>query len=449
MPPKPPPKPVVEAPPEDPRVDLKSLQDVTQHLAKAKHLRNYFQLERDKIHKLWDVSRKELDNLKCELSNSEYELETCEQKHIVELKVYKQKVRHLMYEHKMQVVEIRRHSQEELIEAGKEHAQRMLALRGEKQLLHTDIENSVKKHEESVDKRRYDHRYLVDNTRRRKYRDMIQKVTREYETKISVLREELELRRRAEIHEIEERKNEHINELIKKHDEAFSKMKAYYNKITTNNLELIRNLKEEIANMKRNDKQNEDLMHDIEKDNQELNGPLDKAKREVAEMQQQLANYEKDKISLRNTKSRLKALDMEYQHLQDQHGRLQDKFAEVAADRDKRLHDFEAALREVNDVSADQNVELQQKLNVMNERAEATDTHLSSVLTAVNLEPAALDQMSRRMEDALDAKNRAIKDLHFELRKIERQHREVMSEYERRCRDSQIPVLDLAALKLQ
>ena len=57
------------------------------------------------------------------------------------------------------------------------------------------------------------------------------------------LREEMELKRKAEIDDIERRKTEHIKELMAEHDKAFQDIREYYNDITSNNLELIKNLK--------------------------------------------------------------------------------------------------------------------------------------------------------------------------------------------------------------
>lgn len=63
-----------------------------------------------------------------------------------------------------------------------------------------------------------------------------------YEAKLEELRKELELRMKVEIHEIEERKNEHINQLMLNHESAFREMKEYYNDITRENLDLIKQL---------------------------------------------------------------------------------------------------------------------------------------------------------------------------------------------------------------
>ena len=65
-----------------------------------------------------------------------------------------------------------------------------------------------------------------------------------YEQKMKDLEKELSLRMKVEIHEIEERKNNHINDLMVNHETAFREMKQYYNDITKENLDIIKQLQE-------------------------------------------------------------------------------------------------------------------------------------------------------------------------------------------------------------
>lgn len=53
----------------------------------------------DKINAFWEISKKDLDDRKAELRNKDREMEEMEERHQVEIKVYKQKVKHLLYEH--------------------------------------------------------------------------------------------------------------------------------------------------------------------------------------------------------------------------------------------------------------------------------------------------------------------------------------------------------------
>lgn len=55
---------------------------------------------------------------------------------------------------------------------------------------------------------------------------------------------------KVELHEIEERKNQHINDLMINHETAFREMKQYYNDITNENLQIIKQLQEKYQDVK-------------------------------------------------------------------------------------------------------------------------------------------------------------------------------------------------------
>lgn len=56
-------------------------------LDREREERNYFQLERDKIHTFWEVTRRQLEEKKAELRNKDREMEEAEERHQVEIKV--------------------------------------------------------------------------------------------------------------------------------------------------------------------------------------------------------------------------------------------------------------------------------------------------------------------------------------------------------------------------
>jgi hypothetical protein len=98
-----------------------------------------------------------------------------------------------------------------------------------------------------------------------------------YEKQMKILRDDLELRRKQDLQETEERKNAHIRELMRKHRQAFNEIKNYYNDITSNNLDLIKTLKEDVAEMKKKEALNEKLMYEISTENKRLSEPLNRA----------------------------------------------------------------------------------------------------------------------------------------------------------------------------
>ncbi len=66
---------------------------------------NQFQQQREKLNYFWIVEKKNLEDSRAELRNKERELQDLEEKHQVEIKVYKQRVKHLLYEHQNEITE--------------------------------------------------------------------------------------------------------------------------------------------------------------------------------------------------------------------------------------------------------------------------------------------------------------------------------------------------------
>ena len=64
-------------------------------LGREREERNYYQLERDRLSTFWDVATKQLEESRAECRVKDRELEETEERHQMEVKIYKQKVKHL------------------------------------------------------------------------------------------------------------------------------------------------------------------------------------------------------------------------------------------------------------------------------------------------------------------------------------------------------------------
>ena len=62
-----------------------------------------------------------------------------------------------------------------------------------------------------------------------------------------LLRNDMEKKRKAEIARIEAKKNQAIKELTMKHSKKYSDIKEYYSEITNTNLDIIKQLKDDLA----------------------------------------------------------------------------------------------------------------------------------------------------------------------------------------------------------
>ncbi|XP_039537597.1 dynein regulatory complex subunit 4 isoform X3 [Pimephales promelas] len=213
-----------------------------EELDREREERNYFQLERDKIHTFWEITRRQLEENKYELRNRERDLEEAEKRHQVEIKVYKQKVKHLLYEQQNMLSELKAESVVSTKQLEKENA--MLGNHLQKDMHNLKVylkeqelssENVLKsihlKHDEEITDLRKD------------FARQVREIGSKYEKRMQKLRQEEELRRKTDIHEIEERKNSHINMLMKNHEKAFKDIRNYFNDIVYKNLDFITSLK--------------------------------------------------------------------------------------------------------------------------------------------------------------------------------------------------------------
>ena len=83
------------------------VQRLREEVDREREERSYFQLERDKVNSFWEITKKQLEESKATVRMKERELEDAEERHQVEIKVYKQKVKHLLYEHQNNVTELK------------------------------------------------------------------------------------------------------------------------------------------------------------------------------------------------------------------------------------------------------------------------------------------------------------------------------------------------------
>jgi len=228
-----------------------------------------------------------------------------------------------------------------------------------------------------------------------------------------------------------------------KHEKAFGEIKNYYNDITHNNLDLIRSLKEEVSEMKKKEISNEKLMFEIAQENKKLSEPLTRALKEVEKLRHELANYQKDKMSLQNAKSRLHVLETQLRDLTWEHEVLEQRFHHVEKERDELYEKFESTIYDVQQKSGFKNILLERKLQAINESLEKKEAQLSEVLAAANLDPNMLGAVSKKLDDVLDAKNGAIKDLQYELARVTKAHNDVIRVYESKLTEFGIPVEEL------
>ena len=104
-----------------------------------------------------------------------------------------------------------------------------------------------------------------------------------YNYKMQEMRRDMEDVRKKKIKEIEEKKNLMIKELTKKHTTKYLAIKNYYNEITNTNLDLLKQLKEDVIDQKTKLDDDMKLLYEAEAERKRSYEPLKDAYKTVQE----------------------------------------------------------------------------------------------------------------------------------------------------------------------
>ncbi|KAL2716507.1 dynein regulatory complex subunit 4-like [Vespula squamosa] len=407
---------------------------ILEEIEREREERNFFQLERDKLRTFWEISRHQLDEARAVVRSKEREKEELQEKHEAEMKLYKQKVKHLMYEHQTNLSETKADHLVALKLAQDDHvSQENELIRDKKELKKAQREQEAARLNEMHELKLH-HAEEISNIMKKFESEAIE-LEQKYEQKLTNQYESLTLKHQMEITEIEERKNLQISTLIKNHETAFTEMKTYYNDITLNNLSLIQSMKEQMELMKNNEDRMKKQVRELTAENKQFSTELKSLREKVADYTRQLVNYEKDKQCLSHTKRKLSLVIKDYDNLKWENEVLELRFEKCQSERDDLHSRFVSAILELQQKTGLKNVLLEKKLEKLSELLEQREVQISEVLAAAHLDPTAVMNVNKKLEDMLNRKNTAIQDLQYELAKACKAHDDLLSVYESKLQE--------------
>mmetsp|Transcript_17951 Transcript_17951/g.41883 ORF Transcript_17951/g.41883 Transcript_17951/m.41883 type:complete len:478 (+) Transcript_17951:71-1504(+) len=409
-------------------------------LNKAMKDRNYMQLEKDMVNRFYEITKQEVKQIEAELLNMDRQMEMLERDHRVHIKVHEQKVQNLEYEHKNSRKQVQLDGEMSVQKERELHAESGMNMNKEKQEIKRELRERQLANEDDVKMLCQGFAKSLAKLRET-FEDNHQKLEEQYEDQVEQLKVDLELRRKVEIHEIEERKNQHINELMFNHQEAFDEIKAYYNDITFDNLQLIRSLKEEIQKMKERERSNQRRMAVLTQENKDLSEPLAKKLEEQRELEDKLKSYSKDKMALKNLKAHFRQLEEREKEAKQDYRGTEEKYRKLEKERDDLSRRFQKAVREIQrKAELGKNAVLEKKLEQLQLQYDDRQGQLQEVLTAANLDPSVVASVTKKLEQVLGTKNRQIKDLQYQVHLSTKAYNDTIRVYE-----SKLPSLGIDA----
>lgn len=256
--------------------------------------------ERLRINYFWLIAKKELEDKQAELRNKQRELQDLSEKHEIEKKIYKQRVKHLMFQNLDQLTELKKESQITLknIEDEnrinerelKQDLRSLKVAKKEQEMRHIEYLNALTKEK---------------NKQQTKLRQDFERITNEihqkYKNKMQNLRKEMVDKRKARIKQIQDKKDKDIEELTKKHEKKYNDIKNYYTEITNLNLDIIKQLQEALNDARKEDIDKNKQKMDQTEQNAKVVQPLHQANADVEKLKKKKKKHEEIKNELDST----------------------------------------------------------------------------------------------------------------------------------------------------
>lgn len=253
----------------------------------------------------------------------------------------------------------------------------------------------------------------------------------------------MEKKRKAEIARIEAKKNYAIKELTSKHSKKYADIKEYYSEITNTNLDIIKQLKDDLADANQQDKKTQKEKIKQEESNARVQQPLERANKEVKELIVKKEKHDRIKTELEECQEKIKDIvgglgDMEWEY----EVKLQ-QFQYLEREKKDLFDEFHRLVYELHQKTGLRNLILEKKLETINESLETKDAQINQILAAARIDPQALNQIRHSLEEVENLKNDAIREIQNELKKIREAHSNMVKTYEGKLSEFGIPVEEL------
>lgn len=247
-----------------------------------------------------------------------------------------------------------------------------------------------------------------------------------YAARMEKQRSEKEIQRRAETMQLEEVKNEQINQLLRNHEKAFADIRDYYNDITLNNVQLIKELKAVVLEMKIRDDKLEKKVIELLKENEGLKKPLRKAEEELVVLHKEVRAKNVLSNQLSHTIAKLKTTKNEFSDLKYKHEVLQQRFDVIKQENDKLYNEFVKSLMEVQRRLGLKNILLERKIEKIHSECESKTILANELFAQGDHDIQSVQAAEERIKRILDAKNHTIKQLQFELSKAAKRDNDML-----------------------
>jgi chromosome segregation ATPase len=401
-----------------------------------------YQQEREKLNYNWIISKKELEDQKGELINKDRELGDLKENHMMTLNLFKQKVKHLLFQNQDNQTALKKDVEVTLKQLEDEHRI------GERELKFDNRALNMQVKEQEVNQNEYMFALKTEYDRnmtqlRQDYERVYNDVKAKYHLKMQKLRAEMEETRARMIKQIEDKKDLAIKNLTQSHAEKYSNIKNYYSDITATNLDLIKQLKSKINELQKEEDSDRKLLAQIEAEAKNLNDPLNALNAEILRLTEEMKEYEKLKKEKDRVKDEIEQAELEFRRNEFEYEVKLQQFKYLERETNALSDKFNEAVYEIQRKTGLKNLILEKQVAFITDNIEIRDLQLNQVITSSNIDPKILGEITRSIEEVESAKDELIQEYQKELQQIRKAHTHMVKAYEGKLAEFVIPVEEL------
>ncbi|XP_077428299.1 dynein regulatory complex subunit 4-like isoform X2 [Vanacampus margaritifer] len=415
-------------------------------LEREREERSFFQLERDQIRSLWEVSKRHLDETQVQLRNRGREEDEADRRHRVEINVYKQKLKHVLSEQAAAAADKktdggaaawqlrRRHADGELRVRRRGHNQQADARRdklsGHKSV--QELKLTMSRTSERIvndgcsRKSRFDDVIVTFRTTcarflHRKHQVELMELSNKYDKRVAELEakygEKTEQMRQAEsdktsaaILALEETMSRRLKLLTDANRQKFPHAQQFFSAAQSKLARDSKTLKEEASTARTHHARAAVVLEEAERDNARLSVSLQEAEQNLPDVRRRLEAHGRARHQQTAGAARVKRLQEQLDDVILERDLLMAAFAQVEEERDALLKKQTDVLLEVRQRSDLKEMLLERKMALLSRSVDRKEARL-----------LAAQRTPVRTSETLESKTDAVRTLREDL--------------ERRCRE--------------
>mmetsp|Transcript_3129 Transcript_3129/g.6121 ORF Transcript_3129/g.6121 Transcript_3129/m.6121 type:complete len:454 (+) Transcript_3129:31-1392(+) len=420
----------------------KSVRELELELKHEEALVTEYHLQKQRLVKFWELSKQRRSQHRRELRAKHRRMLNLQEKLRFEMKVYKEKIKHLLHEQFANVVDDQIHAQKQLKIEQTQHresnfieSQNMIMVkiaRKRKEVSVQHFQNRLRlEHQKAVMALREEYEFK-QNELIMHNRQTMTRLRKQYNAETEAMKEK-----------IESLKNKFIEELLEKHKVAFENIKTYYRDVTMLNFEFIKSHKDQVGEMKLIEQQLSKDAHFFQNAHKKLSLPLRKHRKLAMTLKQDLEQYQKEKVALRESLDHVHGLEEKIKAKKWEQEVLTQKIEEIVAKEEKVKKRLARDISEVQQKEGFKNLLLEKKIETMNADIDTTNAALKEIMNSTQLPPEVIGNLKFTVEDVVAERTKEIEkeqDKRVQLRKA---YYDTIKTYETLLKKYNIPLEEL------